>query len=136
MQNKLSEKEMNSYNSAGIVAEEILGNIRTVVAFGGEEKEIERYKSNLTPAEHNGKRKGQFSGLGGGIMWFIIFCIYALAFWYGIQLILQERDKVDKEYTPAILIIVSLMFTFFYLSIITNFYRFYLVLQWELKHLE
>jgi ATP-binding cassette subfamily B (MDR/TAP) protein 1 len=39
-------------------------------------------------------------------MWFIIYCCYALAFWYGISLILEDRDKIDKDYTPAVLIIV------------------------------
>jgi ATP-binding cassette subfamily B (MDR/TAP) protein 1 len=35
----------------------------------------------LRPAEVNGKKKGLFSGLGGGIMWVIIYGLYALAFW-------------------------------------------------------
>lgn len=106
MQSSLTEKELKSYSSAGSVAEEVLGSIRTVVAFGGETKELDRYQQRLLPAEKNGKKKGVFSGIGGGIMWFIIYCCYALAFWYGISLILADRDNLDKEYTPAVLIIV------------------------------
>ncbi|CAO1320937.1 unnamed protein product [Diamesa hyperborea] len=106
MQSSLTEKELKSYSSAGSVAEEVLGSIRTVVAFGGETKELNRYQQRLLPAEKNGKKKGVFSGIGGGIMWFIIYCCYALAFWYGISLILADRDKLDKDYTPAVLIIV------------------------------
>lgn len=78
-----------------------------MVAFGGEDKELSRYQERLQPAEFNGKRKGFFSGIGGGVMWLIIYCCYALAFWYGISLILEDRDKIDKEYTPAVLIIVG-----------------------------
>lgn len=106
MQSSLTEKELKSYSRAGAVAEEVLGSIRTVIAFGGEKKELERYEHRLKPAEKNGKKKGIFSGIGGGLMWFIIYCCYALAFWYGISLILADRDKIDKEYTPAVLIIV------------------------------
>ncbi|XP_053662554.1 multidrug resistance protein homolog 49 [Anopheles marshallii] len=106
MQSTLTEKELKSYSSAGAVAEEVLGSIRTVVAFGGEKKELDRYRERLAGAELNGRRKGLFSGIGGGIMWFIIYCCYALAFWYGISLILEDRDKDDKDYTPAVLIIV------------------------------
>lgn len=106
MQSSLTEKELKSYSKAGSVAEEVLGSIRTVIAFGGEKKELERYTSRLLPAEKNGKKKGVFSGIGGGLMWFIIYCCYALAFWYGISLILEDRDKIDKDYTPAVLIIV------------------------------
>ena len=106
MQSSLTEKELKSYSKAGSVAEEVLGSIRTVVAFGGQEKELERYANYLKPAEINGKKKGVYSGIGGGLMWFIIYCCYALAFWYGISLILDDRDKIDKDYTPAVLIIV------------------------------
>nr|XP_040221248.2 multidrug resistance protein homolog 49 [Anopheles coluzzii]XP_040221249.2 multidrug resistance protein homolog 49 [Anopheles coluzzii] len=106
MQSTLTEKELKSYSSAGAVAEEVLGSIRTVVAFGGEKKEADRYRERLAGAELNGRRKGLFSGIGGGIMWFIIYCCYALAFWYGISLILEDRDKDLKDYTPAVLIIV------------------------------
>ncbi len=81
VQSSLTEKELKSYSKAGTVAEEVLGGIRTVAAFSGEEKEMERYQKNLQPAEDNGKKKGLFSGIGNGVMWFIIYCIYALAFW-------------------------------------------------------
>lgn len=102
----LAEKELKSYSVAGAVAEEVLSSIRTVVAFSGEKKEIKRYTERLRPAEENGNRKGLYSGLGGGFMWFIIYCCYALALWYGVKLILEDRDKDDREYTPAVLVIV------------------------------
>lgn len=106
MQSSLTEKELKAYSKAGTVAEEVLSSIRTVIAFGGQKKELLRYEERLKPAEKNGKKKGIYSGFGGGLMWFIIYCCYALAFWYGISLILEDRDKIDKDYTPAVLIIV------------------------------
>jgi ABC-type multidrug transport system fused ATPase/permease subunit len=41
---RLSSSESSAYAKAGAVAEEVLGAIRTVIAFGGEEKEVERYE--------------------------------------------------------------------------------------------
>ena len=38
-------KEQGAYASAGSVAEEVLSSIRTVVAFGGEQNEVERSES-------------------------------------------------------------------------------------------
>ena len=38
----MTSKELQSYAKAGAVAEEVFGAIRTVMAFGGEEKESER----------------------------------------------------------------------------------------------
>lgn len=42
----MSGEELEAYGTAGAVAEEVLSSIRTVVSFGGEEKEIERYLSS------------------------------------------------------------------------------------------
>lgn len=43
-------------------------------------------------------------------MWFIIYSSYALAFWYGTKLILENREKLckgqDVEYGPDNLLIV------------------------------
>ncbi|XP_014474963.1 PREDICTED: multidrug resistance protein homolog 49 isoform X2 [Dinoponera quadriceps] len=106
VQSSLSALELAAYGQAGSVAEEVLGAIRTVVAFNGEQKEVERYTEKLIPAEKTGIRRGMWSGVGGGVMWLIIYFSYALAFWYGLQLILDDRPKDVKEYTPAVLVIV------------------------------
>ena len=45
-----SAKEQLLYGKAGAIAEEVLSSIRTVTAFGGEEREIERYSSKLVLA--------------------------------------------------------------------------------------
>lgn len=81
VQSSLSALELAAYGQAGSVAEEVLGAVRTVVAFNGEQKEIERYSEKLLPAEKTGIRRGMWSGIGGGVMWLIIYLSYALAFW-------------------------------------------------------
>ncbi|XP_015115150.1 multidrug resistance protein homolog 49 isoform X1 [Diachasma alloeum] len=106
VQSSLTARELSAYGQAGSVAEEVLGAIRTVVAFGGEKVEVARYTKKLEPAESTGIKRGLWSGVGGGVMWFIIYMSYALAFWYGVQLILEDKPKEDKEYTPAVLVIV------------------------------
>ncbi|KAG5333271.1 MDR49 protein, partial [Acromyrmex heyeri] len=106
VQSSLSAMELAAYGQAGSVAEEVLASIRTVVAFNGEKKEVQRYSEKLAPAEKSGIRRGMWSGIGGGVMWLIIYLSYALAFWYGVKLILDDRSNEDKEYTPAVLVIV------------------------------
>ena len=44
-----SASELKAYARAGAIAEEVLGAIRTVVAFGGQNKECERLVSQLCP---------------------------------------------------------------------------------------
>ncbi|XP_010186445.1 PREDICTED: bile salt export pump-like, partial [Mesitornis unicolor] len=96
---KLTGRELKAYAKAGAVADEVLSSIRTVAAFGGEKKEVERYDNNLVFAQHWGIRKGIIMGLFTGYMWLIIFLCYALAFWYGSKLVLEE-----EEYSPGTLL--------------------------------
>lgn len=93
---KLTGRELMAYAKAGAVADEVLSGIRTVAAFGGELKEVERYDKNLVYAQRWGIRKGIIMGFFTGYMWFIIFLCYALAFWYGSKLVLEE-----EEYSPG-----------------------------------
>ncbi|MED6287182.1 hypothetical protein CHARACLAT_013732, partial [Characodon lateralis] len=96
---RLTGRELTAYAKAGAVADEVLSSIRTVAAFGGEEKEAERYDKNLIEAQNWGVKKGSIIGVFQGYLWCIIFLCYALAFWYGSKLVIDT-----KELTPGSLI--------------------------------
>ncbi len=74
-----SSQEQKLYARAGAVAEEVLGSIRTVVAFGGEQKEYNRYKGRLADARRLGAKKGAITGTMNGLIYVIIFTVYAAA---------------------------------------------------------
>ncbi|KAF5286694.1 hypothetical protein FQA39_LY16177 [Lamprigera yunnana] len=103
---KLAVKELNAYGAAGAIAEEVLTSIRTVVAFGGENKEIDRYSKKLIFAKNNNIRRSLLTGIGFGLLWFFIYASYALAFWYGIKLVLEEKHLQDITYDPGTMITV------------------------------
>ncbi|XP_042306075.1 bile salt export pump-like isoform X5 [Sceloporus undulatus] len=96
---KMTGLELKAYAKAGAVADEVLSSIRTVAAFGGERKEVERYDKNLVYAQNWGIRKGIIMGFFTGYIWCIIFLCYGLAFWYGSKLVLEE-----EEYSPGTLL--------------------------------
>uniref|UniRef100_A0AAX7T432 Bile salt export pump n=1 Tax=Astatotilapia calliptera TaxID=8154 RepID=A0AAX7T432_ASTCA len=100
--NLLTGMELQAYAKAGSVADEVLSSIRTVAAFGGEKKEVQRYDRNLVSAQRWGIRKGLIVGFFTGFMWLVIFLCYGLAFWYGSSLVVDT-----KEYTPGTLLQVS-----------------------------
>ncbi|KAI4470544.1 atp-binding cassette sub-family b [Holotrichia oblita] len=106
--NKLVRKEMEAYGVAGAIAEEVLTAIRTVVSFGGQQKEINRYKAQLMIARDNNIRGALLTAINNGIMWFLVFGSYGLSFYYGVKLIIDERDLPENErvYTPANMITV------------------------------
>lgn len=103
---KLAKKELDAYGSAGAIAEEVLSSIRTVVAFGGQQKELQRYNTNLVFARKNNIRRGLFNGLSMGFLFLLIYASYGLAFWYGVELILRDKTKDDPTYTVSNMVTV------------------------------
>lgn len=100
-------KELDAYARAASVVEEVLSGVRTVFAFGGERVEVDRYTKLMLPAKQAAKRKGLYASITDGITRLLFFVSSALSFWFGVQWVLADRDKTDKEYTPATLLIVS-----------------------------
>uniref|UniRef100_A0A8C2F169 ATP-binding cassette sub-family B member 5 n=1 Tax=Cyprinus carpio TaxID=7962 RepID=A0A8C2F169_CYPCA len=89
----LTSKELTAYAKAGAVAEEILVAIRTVVAFNGQKKAVEKYEKNLIEAKNFGVKKAITTNVSMGLTQFIIFGTYALAFWYGTKLSVDEPEN-------------------------------------------
>lgn len=81
MTTAFTTRELDAYAAAGSVAQEVLSSIKTVIAFGGMEKETRRYTDNLQGAYKMGIKKGVVQGLGMAAMFFFDFASYALAFW-------------------------------------------------------
>ncbi|KAG5875736.1 hypothetical protein JTB14_010724 [Gonioctena quinquepunctata] len=103
---KFAKKELDAYGSAGSIAEEVLSSIRTVVAFSGQEKEMERYDKNLVFARKNNIKRTMLSAIGMSFLWFLIYASYSLAFWYGVKLLLEQRGWDDPVYTPGNMVTV------------------------------
>ncbi|TWW79227.1 Multidrug resistance protein 1 [Takifugu flavidus] len=104
------------------LAEEVLSNIRTVFAFNGQNKAIERrtessgldlfiwdrllllslyyihysYHKNLELAKNMGSKKALLTGLISGFTYLLIYLSYALAFWYGTTLVLSDEYTFGK----------------------------------------
>ncbi|XP_019747634.1 ATP-dependent translocase ABCB1 isoform X6 [Hippocampus comes] len=93
-------KEQAAYAKAGAVAEEVLSAIRTVFAFSGQKREIQRYHKNLEEAKNMGIKKAISSNTAMGFTFMMIFLSYALAFWYGSVLVLSQ------EYTTGTVLTV------------------------------
>ncbi|XP_065254501.1 ATP-dependent translocase ABCB1-like [Emys orbicularis] len=88
-------KELTAYARAGAVAEEILTAIRTVVAFNGQMKALAKYDVNLENARKVGVKKSITTNTSLGFAEFILFGAYALAFWYGTKLTVEEKENYD-----------------------------------------
>lgn len=105
----MTRKEVEIYAIAGGIAEEVIASFRTVIAFGGQKTELERYKSNLQKTYKTNIKKGFLAGVGFGLVWLFIYASYALSFWYGVTLILKYRNLPlhEQTYTASTMVIVS-----------------------------
>eukprot|EP00475_Leptophrys_vorax_P008988 TRINITY_DN1588_c0_g1_i1.p1 TRINITY_DN1588_c0_g1~~TRINITY_DN1588_c0_g1_i1.p1 ORF type:complete len:1318 (-),score=422.18 TRINITY_DN1588_c0_g1_i1:240-4193(-) len=92
----MTSKSSNAYGAAGAVVEEVLGGVRTVQSFAAQDYECERYHEQLKIAEKFGVKKGQVIGALYGGVYAVMFLSYALSFWYGGKLIM---DNTINPYT-------------------------------------
>ncbi|XP_066096531.1 phosphatidylcholine translocator ABCB4 isoform X3 [Saccopteryx bilineata] len=102
-----SDKELAAYAKAGSVAEEALGAIRTVIAFGGQNKELERYQKHLENAKKIGIKKAISANISMGIAFLLIYASYALAFWYGSTLVIAKEYTLGNAMTVFFSILIG-----------------------------
>ncbi|CAL8070220.1 unnamed protein product [Calicophoron daubneyi] len=105
-----STKESQAYAQASAIASEVLSAIHTVVAFGGEQKELMRYSNKLGNAERVGiKRSLAASGVMGSIG-FLSFTAAALIFWYGVKLIGEKTCTSGAVVTVFVNIVLGCVY--------------------------
>uniref|UniRef100_A0A2K5NII8 ATP binding cassette subfamily B member 4 n=1 Tax=Cercocebus atys TaxID=9531 RepID=A0A2K5NII8_CERAT len=102
-----TDKELLAYAKAGAVAEEVLAAIRTVIAFGGQKKELERYNKNLEEAKRIGIKKAITANISIGAAFLLIYASYALAFWYGTTLVLSGEYSIGQVLTVFFSVLIG-----------------------------
>jgi ATP-binding cassette subfamily B (MDR/TAP) protein 1 len=110
---KLEVKILDTQTKAGGLAEEALGSVRNVVAFGAHEKLKAKYDVFLEMAKKFGEKKGPYLGIMYSSQFSIMYCAYALSFWYGIRLLLDGEIKNGGKivtYVPSPLRFFTVIF--------------------------
>ncbi|XP_070692316.1 ATP-dependent translocase ABCB1 [Pempheris klunzingeri] len=102
-----TSKEQTAYAKAGAVAEEVLSAVRTVFAFSGQDREIQRYKKNLVDAKNMGIKKAISANIAMGFTFLMIYLTYALAFWYGSTLVLSKEYTIGNVLTVFFVVLIG-----------------------------
>ena len=85
------------YSEGDGIAREVLAAIRTVVAFTAEPRTYDRYEHVLwTKTTRLIIRSNFVNGLGMGLVFFVLFSMYAVAMWYG-SVLVRESDYTGGE---------------------------------------
>ncbi|XP_052727739.1 ABC transporter B family member 21 [Vigna angularis] len=86
------------YEEASQVANDAVGNIRTVAAFCAEEKVMKLYHKKCAGPIQTGIRQGLISGTGFGLSLFFLFSVYACSFYAGAKLVEKGKTSISDVF--------------------------------------
>ncbi|ESW26476.1 hypothetical protein PHAVU_003G122600 [Phaseolus vulgaris] len=86
------------YEEASQVANDAVGNIRTVAAFCAEEKVMKLYQKKCAGPIQTGIRQGLVSGTGFGLSLFFLFSVYACSFYAGARLVEKGKTSISDVF--------------------------------------
>jgi len=85
---RLEANILKAYATAGGLVEEAMATVRIVTAFDASKKLRKKYDSYLETAKEYGVKKGPILGVQYSTEFFAMYCAYALAWFYGVRLLL------------------------------------------------
>nr|KYP35572.1 ABC transporter B family member 2 [Cajanus cajan] len=103
----LIAKVRKAYVRAGEIAEEVIGNVRTVQAFAGEERAVRSYKAALMKTYVNGRKAGLAKGLGLGSMHCVLFLSWALLVWFTSIVVHKNIANGGESFTTMLNVVIA-----------------------------
>ncbi|KAK6162939.1 hypothetical protein DH2020_002780 [Rehmannia glutinosa] len=86
------------YEEASQVANDAVGNIRTVTSFCAQERIIEMYKKKSEGPATNGAKQGLISGIGFGLSVCLLYSVYATIFYAGARLVQDGKITISDVF--------------------------------------
>ncbi|KAJ4728628.1 ABC transporter B family-like protein [Melia azedarach] len=96
-----------SYVKAGEIAEEVIGNVRTVQAFAGEERAVKIYKEALSNTYKYGRKAGLAKGLGLGSMHCVLFLSWSLLVWFTSVVVHKRIANGGESFTTMLNVVIA-----------------------------
>ena len=96
-----------AYSRATAVAREAIANIRTVAAFGAEDRIVKQFASELSQPNKQAVVRGHISGFGYAVSQFFAYCSYALGLWYASVLLKQKESNFGDIMKSFMVLIIT-----------------------------
>ncbi|GMP95459.1 hypothetical protein CsSME_00044503 [Camellia sinensis var. sinensis] len=96
-----------SYVYAGEIAQEVIGNVRTVQAFAGEEKAVRLYRAALLDTYKYGRKAGLAKGLGLGTLHCVLFLSWSLLVWYTSIVVHKNIANGGDSFTTMLNVVIA-----------------------------
>lgn len=85
----------------------MIGNVRTVQAFSGEETAVRLYKEALMNTYKNGRKAGLAKGLGLGFMHCVLFLSWALLVWFTSIIVHKKITNGGEAFATMLNVVIS-----------------------------
>lgn len=86
---------------------QVIGNVRTVQAFAGEERAVRSYKTALTNTYKYGKKGGLAKGLGLGSMHCVLFLSWSLLVWFTSIVVHKKISNGGESFTTMLNVVIA-----------------------------
>ncbi|KAK6140458.1 hypothetical protein DH2020_025801 [Rehmannia glutinosa] len=86
------------FEEASQVANDAVGNIRTVASFCAQERIVETYKNKCEGPATNGTKQGLISGIGFGLSICFLYSVYATSFYAGARLVQDGKITISDVF--------------------------------------
>ncbi|KAG9459966.1 hypothetical protein H6P81_004474 [Aristolochia fimbriata] len=86
------------YEEASQVANDAVGSIRTVASFCAEDKAMKLYEKKCEDPMKTAMRLGLISGIGFGLSYFLLFCVYGTGFYAGARFVQDGKTTFPKVF--------------------------------------
>ncbi|PIN22820.1 Multidrug/pheromone exporter, ABC superfamily [Handroanthus impetiginosus] len=96
-----------AYVKAGEIAEEVIGNVRTVQAFAGEERAVKLYTNSLLHTYKYGKKAGLAKGLGLGTLHCVLFLSWSLLVWFTSIVVHKNIANGGESFTTMLNVVIA-----------------------------
>jgi len=85
----------------------VIGNVRTVQAFTGEEKAVSSYQGALRNTYNYGRKAGLAKGLGLGSLHFVLFLSWALLIWFTSIVVHKGIANGGESFTTMLNVVIA-----------------------------
>ncbi|OLY81651.1 Multidrug resistance protein 1 [Smittium mucronatum] len=93
---RLAKQAQSDYAKSGVIANEAFSSMRTIMAFNGQSRELDRYNKSIAVALVTELRKAKTFAFGLGGIFFFIYIMYSLGFWFGAKEIRNGSSDPSK----------------------------------------
>lgn len=85
----------------------MIGNVRTVQAFAGEEAAVKSYKNALMNTYKYGRKAGLAKGLGLGSLHCVLFLSWALLVWFTSIVVHKNIANGGESFTTMLNVVIA-----------------------------